>query len=67
MAYLDGQATAPEAMTARLHLAQCWDCSQDAEWTKLMKAALRRWGLRRPVELATHRLRLMARRLGEHS
>ena len=55
-AYLDGELALVEAAQVRAHLRECWDCSQDVEWTQLIKAALRSWGRRRPSQLASRRL-----------
>lgn len=54
-AYLDGEADPLLARAARRHLATCWECSERAEWTLLIKAALGRIGRRRPVDLASAR------------
>lgn len=63
--YLDGEADAPEMVEVRRHLAECWKCSQDAEWTGLMKTSLRRLGARQPTDLAAARLRRFASSLAE--
>ena len=60
-AYLDGEADAPQAMAVLRHLDQCWDCSEEAQWLILVKAAVRRWGSRRPADLAAVRLARLAR------
>lgn len=63
LAYLDGELAPVEAARARAHLRECWDCSLDAEWTGLIKAALRRWDRRRPSQLAGRRLGELAAEL----
>ncbi len=55
--YLDGEADATLAVLIRLHVAECWACSEDAEWLWLIKTALCQLGGRRPPELAVARLR----------
>ncbi|MDA8354944.1 MAG: zf-HC2 domain-containing protein [Actinomycetota bacterium] len=55
-AYLDGEADPALAVRVRRHLAECWSCSEDAEWLVLIKAVMARVGRRRPAELAVARL-----------
>ena len=59
--YLDGEVDEATAASVRRHLAECWPCSEDAEWIVLIKAALRRLGTRRPDELSAVRLLRFAR------
>lgn len=54
--YLDGEANPASAAVIRRHLAECWMCSEDAEWLGLIKTALGRIGERRPLDLAVARL-----------
>ncbi len=54
--YLDGEADAVLALRVRRHLAECWACSENAEWSSLTKGALARFGLQRPPDLAAVRL-----------
>ncbi|MHB1487738.1 MAG: anti-sigma factor family protein [Acidimicrobiales bacterium] len=55
-AYLDGEANPALAARVQGHLAECWSCSEDAEWLTLVKVALRQIGDRRPPELVMARL-----------
>lgn len=54
--YLDGEADAASAGVIARHLADCWSCSEDAEWLLLVKTALGRLGERHPLDLAVARL-----------
>lgn len=54
--YLDGEATVALAVEVRRHLAQCWSCSEDAEWQLLVKASLVRAARDRVPELSIARL-----------
>lgn len=54
--YLDGEADPAVAAQIRRHLAECWSCSEDAQWLALVKATLIQFGARRPPELAAARL-----------
>lgn len=58
--YLDGEAEPVLAARVRRHLAECWSCSEDAEWLLLTKAALWQLGARRPPELVVTRLQRFA-------
>lgn len=55
-AYIDGEADPVLGVRVRRHLAECWSCSEDAEWLILVKAALLQLGGRRPPDLAVARL-----------
>lgn len=54
--YLDGEADPAPAGAVRRHLAECWACSEDAEWLSLIKTTVGRIGQRRPPDLAFARL-----------
>jgi hypothetical protein len=55
-AYLDRETDPALSVTVRRHLAECWRCSEDAEWLVLLKATLAQVGSRRPTDLALARL-----------
>lgn len=55
-AYLDGEASPALAARVQEHLAECWSCSEDAEWLVLVKVALRQIGDGRPPDLVVARL-----------
>lgn len=55
-AYVDGELEPAQRGAVVCHLADCWDCSSDAETLRLMKHSLRRLGRRRAPELALRRL-----------
>ena len=63
--YLDGEADPSLAVSVRLHLAACWECSENAEWLVLVKSALGRIGERRPPDFAIARLARYAATLSE--
>lgn len=53
--YLDGEANPTLAACVRRHLAECWACSEDAEWLFLIKTALCQLG-EHPPQLAVAQL-----------
>ncbi|MGH9245183.1 MAG: zf-HC2 domain-containing protein [Acidimicrobiales bacterium] len=62
-AYVDGELDDAAAAAVAVHLRECWDCSGDADLTRMVKRSLGNLGDRLPDTLAAIRLQRFAARL----
>jgi anti-sigma factor RsiW len=62
-AYVDGELDLRGAAAVAAHVDECWGCSGELQWRRLIKASTQGIGGRRADELALARLRRWGRGL----